>query len=92
LDNLLNKGKNNASSLISFCQQLVEIIGSETVIQLNHKSIHSQSILLAFCLSKEIKSKVHLVTSEESLRGNSHFIANENEADRLGFAREVAGK
>lgn len=91
-DNLLKKGKDNTSSLISFCQQLVEVINFERVIQLNHKSIYSQSILLALCIGKETKSKVQLVTCEESLRGNCHFIAQDNEVDRVGFSREIAEK
>ena len=36
--------------------------------------------------------KVDLVTCDRLLKGVGHLIAEETEADRLGFAKEVASK
>ena len=49
-------------------------------------------MLLALFLHQELKVKVDLVTCDSALKGVSHVIADQTEVDRLGFAKEIAGK
>jgi len=49
-------------------------------------------LLLSLILSKEYNSTVDYVILEKSLKGIGHLIADETEADKLGFAKEVASK
>ena len=64
----------------------------EKVVLLNHKHTSSQGLLLAMYLAKEQGGKVDLVTCDRLLKGVGHLIAEETEADRLGFAKEAAAK
>ncbi len=52
----------------------------------------SQGSLLAIFLAKYFKTPVDLVSCNKQLKGVSHLIADETEADRLGFIKDTLEK
>lgn len=78
--------------MLTLGSQITSILETSSSLKLSHKESYSQSLLLSLILSKEYNSTVDYVILEKSLKGIGHLIADEAEADKLGFAKEVASK
>ena len=88
----MERYRQNEGSIMGMCYENRELLREESHYNISHKHTYSQGLLLAMYLVKEQGVKVDLVTCDQQLKGVGHLIAEETEADRLGFVKEAASK